>query len=203
MANEADVYILPELANPSQLQIPQGCQAHWIGDCDWKGLGIIWKSALNSRLPVWFNPMHKYVLPFYIGNILIVGAWPTKTDSNDGMNYPRILMEALEEYAPYLKQQPTLISGDMNCFKGQQEATKRYCIETIFSFLEGLGFVSLYHQKTHEVLGEETTATYYHQFKDNALFFLDYSFANFVVRSYELCEWDREVSDHVAQKIII
>lgn len=203
MAKEADIYILPELANPSQLQIPHDYQSYWMGDCDWKGLGIVVKSTLSSKLPEWFKPKHKYLLPLYLGDILIIATWPTKTDSNKDMSYPQILLEALEDYVPYLKQQPTIISGDFNCFKGQQEATKRYSIETILGFLEDMGFVSIYHQKTHETLGRETMATYYHQFKENYPFFLDYTFANIPVHSYKLCRWNKDESDHVAQEIII
>ncbi len=203
MAFEADVYILPELANPSQLQIPNGYRARWMGESEWKGLGVIWRSELSCKMPEWFNPEHKYILPLFLGEILIIAAWPTKTESNDGMSYPKILMEALEEYAPYINQQPTVISGDFNCFKGQQEATKKCRIETICDFLKDLGFVSLYHSKTHEALGEETKATYFHQFNQNAHFFLDYTFSNFPARSYQLCEWNKEVSDHVAQIITI
>ena len=39
------------------------------------------------------------------------------------MKYPEIAMKALQEYAPYIKQLPTIISGDMNCYKGQSGET--------------------------------------------------------------------------------
>jgi len=64
--------------------------------------------------------------------------------------YPQIAMEALQEYAPYLKDYPTIISGDMNCYKGQAGETKQFNIQTIIEFLEGMGYVSAYHYQTGE-----------------------------------------------------
>ena len=41
---EADMYILPELAHPSMARLPKGYSMEWVGDIDFKGLGVIWKS---------------------------------------------------------------------------------------------------------------------------------------------------------------
>jgi hypothetical protein len=62
-----------------------------------------------------------------------------------------------------------------------------------------MGYVSAYHPKKGELLGKESRATYYHRFNENSPFFLDYTFSNIAIKSYALCEWDKEVSDHVAQ----
>lgn len=114
-------------------------------------------------------------------------------------------MEALQEYEPHLKDRPTIITGDMNCYKGQSGATKQYSIEAIFEYLRSLGYTSAYHDMTCEELGKETIPTFYYQFKENAPFFLDYTFSNsnLKVISYRLLYWDKELSDHVAQEIII
>lgn len=173
----ADVFILPEVACPSQIIIPEGYRMEWMGNYDFKGLGVIWKSGMKAEIPQWYNPCHQYFLPIIIENKLIMAAWPTRTDDNAPKDYPQIAMETLQEYAPYLKEFPTVISGDMNCYKGQAGETKQYSIETIFSFLEGMGYVSAYHQKTGELLGEESRATYYHRFNENSPFFLDYTFS--------------------------
>ena len=199
MQFNADVFILPEVACPSQVKVPEGYRMEWMGNYDFKGLGVIWKSGMKAEVPQWYNPCHQYFLPVIIDDKLIMAAWPTRTDDNAPKDYPQIAMEALQEYAPYLKEFPTVISGDMNCYKGQAGETKQYSIETIFSFLEGMGYVSAYHQKTGELLGKESKATYYHWFNENSPFFLDYTFSNIAIKSYALCEWDKEVSDHVAQ----
>ncbi len=203
MISNADVFILPEVACPSQVQLPDGYKMEWMGNFDFKGLGVIWKSELNAKVPQWFNPNHQYMLPVIIEEILIMAAWPTKTDSNAPKNYPQIAMEALQEYAPYLKNYSTIISGDMNCYKGQAGENKQFSIKAIFDFLGSMRYYSAYHLKTSETLGNETTSTYYHRFNDNSPFFLDYTFLNIPIKSYTLCDWDKDVSDHVAQIIVI
>ena len=201
LLSNVDVFILPEVACPSQIEIPEGYRMEWMGNYDFKGLGIIWKSEMNAEVPQWYNPSHQYFLPIIIENKLIMAAWPTRSDENAPKDYPQIAMEALQEYAPYLKEHPSIISGDMNCYKGQAGETKRYSIENIFRFLGDMGFVSVYHQRTGELLGKESRATYYHRFNENSPFFLDYTFSNMAIKLYALCEWDKEISDHVAQMI--
>ena len=196
---EADVYILPELANQSLIRLPAGYSMEWMGDIDFKGLGMIWKSDMRIEIPQWFNPSHEYFLPLVIDGIFIIAAWPTKTEKNNPKSYPQIALEAISEYIPYFKQYPVIISGDLNCYKGQSGETKQFSIESIVDILSSNGFVSVYHQQTGEALGKESTATYYHQFKENLPFFLDYTFTNIPVKEYRLLEWDVAVSDHVAQ----
>jgi len=62
-------------------------------------------------------------------------------------------------------------------------------------------YISAYHQNTGEKLGKENSATYYHRFNENSPFFLDYTFSNMPIKSYSLFEWNKEMSDHVAQII--
>ena len=198
---EADVYILPEVACRAQVKLPNGYQMEWIGDFPHKGLGVIWKSGIKTGVPEWFNPKHQYFLPLLIDDKLIIAAWPTTTEHNKPMKYPQIAMAALQEYAPYIKEYPTVITGDMNCFKGKSGETKQLSIQTILSFLGEMGLVSSYHDRTGEALGNETKATYYHQFKESQPFFIDYTFTNIPIKSYELGEWHKMLSDHVPQFI--
>ena len=203
LQRNADVYILPEIASPSMIQLPEKYKMEWTGDYDFKGLGILWKSDLKAVVPQWFNPIHKYFLPLIIEGKLIMAAWPTRTDNNAPKDYPQIALEALQEYAPYLKDYPTIISGDMNCYKGQAGETKQFNIQAIFEFLEGMGYFSAYHHQTGEAIGNESVATYYHRFNEKSPFFLDYTFSNIPIQSYALCEWDKKTSDHMAQAITI
>ena len=147
---DADVNILPEVACQSRVKLPEGYRMEWMGDFDFKGLGIIWKSNLNTKIPGWFNPKHQYFLPLLIDGILIMAVWPTTTEQNKPMRYPQIALMALQEYAPYFKEHPTIISGDMNCYKGQFGQTKQFSIQAIFDFLNEMRIVSAYHDQTGE-----------------------------------------------------
>lgn len=200
---DADVYILPEIACTSSISLPEGYRMEWTGDLPYKGLGVIWKSSLNVEVPKWFNPKLNYFLPLIIDGILIVAAWPTTTAQNSPMKYPEIAMKALQEYAPYIKQLPTIISGDMNCYKGQSGETKQFSIQAICDFLGEMNLVSVYHDMTGEALGNESCATYCHQFKKNQPFFIDYTFSRIPIKSFKIGEWDSAISDHVPQFIEI
>ena len=202
LAMGADVFILPEVACPKMVNLPEGYQMEWMGNNDWKGLGVIWKSCLKIEKPEWYEPKHEFMLPLTVDDILIIAAWPTRTDHNAPMDYPQIAMEALKYYEPYIKEYQTIIAGDMNCYKGQSGETKEFSIEAIANYLEGLGLKSAYHKMTGEVLGSETKATYYHWFRENMPFFIDYTFTNIPLDSYSLMEWDKDMSDHVGQIII-
>ena len=203
LAFDADLLILPEVACPSKVTLPENYRMEWMGDFPNKGLGVIWKPKLKVEVPSWFNPALQYFLPLLVGGQLIIAAWPTTTEQNKPMKYPQIALSAIQEYAPYIKALPTIITGDMNCYKGQSGETKRYSIQTIFDALAEMGLSSAYHQWKGEALGEETVPTYYHQFKETQPFFIDYTFSNIPLKSYHLGEWDKDLSDHVPQIIEI
>ena len=48
----------------------------------------------------------------------LAAAWPTTTEQNKPKRYPQIALEALMDYEPYINEHPTVIIGDMNCYKG-------------------------------------------------------------------------------------
>jgi hypothetical protein len=88
---DAGVFILAEVACPSMLQ-----------------------------LPGWFNPENRYFIPLQFEKKLILASWPTMMEQNAPKRYPQILIETLQEYEPYLKNHPTIISGDMNSWHGTE-----------------------------------------------------------------------------------
>ena len=203
LAYDADLFILPEVACPSKVALPEGYRMEWTGDLPNKGLGVIWKPSLKVEVPSWFNPALQYFLPLLIDGQLIIAAWPTTTEQNKPMNYPQIALSAIQEYAPYIKAHPTMITGDLNCYKGQSGETKKNSIQAIFDTLADMGLTSAYHQQKGEALGKESVPTYYHLFKESQQFFIDYTFSCIPLKSYRLGEWDRNLSDHIPQFIEI
>lgn len=205
LSENADINIIPECGSQKEILLPKDYNMAWFGDedCSYKGLGIIWKSHLNVIVPEWCNINYKYIMPFIVNGILIIAVWPTKRLSNRNKSYPQILFEALIEYEKYFCKYPTIITGDFNCYVGQSGETKKNCIQIIFDYLRNNGLVSLYHVKTNELLGCETKATYFHLFKEEKPFFIDYTFSNIENISFVLGEWDKTFSDHVPQLISI
>ncbi|MCD8290777.1 MAG: endonuclease/exonuclease/phosphatase family protein [Prevotella sp.] len=204
LAMNADIMVLPECATYNQINLPQDYLMKWIGsdNCLWKGLGVIWRNKHKLEIPNWCNSKHNYILPFIINNqFLLLAAWPTIVERVK-KSYPQILLEALREYELYLSKYPTLICGDFNCYIGQGGVSKSTgTLEQIIEFLDIHGIYSLYHQNTGEQFGYETKATYYHQFKENQPFFIDYAFTNIQPCKYKLGEWDKDFSDHCPQMI--
>ena len=200
----ADINVIPELACPKLISIPDNYELVWQGVYEKKGLGVFWKNTIKCETPEWWNEKHKYIRPLIVNdNWLLIAAWPT-VHEGDNKTYPQILLEALREYEPYLQQYPTLITGDLNCFIGQNGANKETGrLEDIVDFLKQYNILSLYHNRTGEDFGKESKCTYHHMFSDKSVFFLDYTFTNISVFAYELAQkWDK-MSDHLPQFIVI
>lgn len=143
LSMDADFYIVPEMAKPNSLCIPDGYDTKWIGDYPEKGLGIIWKRDLDvGEAP--FQVGMSYFLSMIVEGTLIIAAWPTKVGSFEKYSYPKILMDALERLSPNLQRYPTIISGDFNSYVGQSGETKTISIKAINKFLEENGFRSVY-----------------------------------------------------------
>ena len=204
LSYDADINVIPELANPKYTHIPDNYEQVWQGVYEKKGLGVFWKKSIKCETPKWWNEKHKYIRPLIVDNCwLLIAAWPT-VHEGDNKVYPQILLEAIQEYEPYIQQFPTLITGDLNCFIGQNGATQQTGrLEDIVDFLAKYNIVSLYHSRTGESFGKETQFTYHHMFSEHSHFFLDYTFTNIPVFAYELQQkWDK-ISDHHPQMIVI
>jgi exonuclease III len=203
LQQDADVLILPEMACQEMVTLPDGYKMVWVGDKNFKGLGIIYKAIYSAEVPLWYKPEHQYFLPLLVDGILVMAAWPTHTEHNKPKGYPRIAMEAILDYEQQIKEYPTIIVGDMNCYKGQSGETKKYSIETIASLLDSWGLASAYHQKYNEKIGKESIATYHHLFIEEKTFFLDYVFSSVPIKDYQLLPWNRNFSDHAGQVIVV
>lgn len=204
LSRQADLYILPEMAEPRLLSFSDCFEAKWTGDYPQKGLGVIYKKTLNiDDAPIEVD--QNYFIPLIVNDRLIVAAWPTKQGVSEKLSYPKITMLAFEQLAPLIAKLPTIISGDFNCYKGQSGQTKNSSIEAIDNFLQQHGLHSLYHRMSGESIGEESICTYHHLFKKekNMEFFIDYTYTNMKVADFRIEPWDPNISDHCAQTIVI
>ena len=98
----------------------------------------------------------------------------------------------------------TKSGGDFNCYIGQggvskQTGTFEQCIE----YMRELGLHSEYHERAQEAFGKESSYTYHHQFKDDMPFFIDFTFTNIPLFAYMIGSWERNMSDHSPQIIVI
>lgn len=204
IAMDADIMVLPECACPKQLRLPEGYEMTWVGMYDFKGLGVIWKSTVQCSVASWADTEHKYILPLIVDDKwLLLAVWPTLVPGIK-KSYPQILLECLKAYSEHIIEMPTMIIGDFNCFIGQTGVSKKTgTFEQCIEYMRELGLHSEYHRRTQEDFGEESSCTYHHQFKDEMPFFLDYTFTNISLFAYTLDNWNRDMSDHSPQIIVI
>lgn len=207
----AEVFVVPEITCIEQAVIPDELQMAWngitwqfAGKQKWKGLGMIWRKG-HGHIAPWYNPELYYAIPLFVDDVLVLGFWPTKRRGlTDKMKYPQIAQEIIKEYAPYLSQQTTVVIGDFNCFVDQNDWTKEYGdIRQVNEMLEQCGLHSVYHKHTGEPLGQETQPTYYHMFKQDHPFMLDYAYTNAEVKSFRVIDADLKMSDHVGLELEI
>ena len=206
LSRGADIMVLPECACPEQVTLPDGYAMTWQGDdaTKWKGLGVIWRRTVRCRVADWYDDSHKYMIPLIIEDKwLLLAAWPTMLPT-EKKSYPQILLDSLKAYSEPIKAMPTMITGDFNCYIGQGGVSKQTgTFEQCIAYMRELGLHSEYHEYTQEELGKESCFTYHHQFKEDMPFFLDYTFTNIPLFAYMIGGWERKVSDHNAQIIVI
>lgn len=206
LSRGADIMVLPECACPEQVALPEGYAMTWQGDdaTKWKGLGVIWRRTVNCRVADWYDESHKYMIPLIIGNRwLLIAAWPTMLPE-EKKSYPQILLEGLKAYTEHIMAMPTMITGDFNCYIGQGGVSQKTgTFEQCIDFLKAHDLYSLYHRRTGEAFGEESRATFHHQFKEHMPFFIDYTFTNIQAFPFEIGKWNKAESDHCPQMIVL
>ncbi|MCR5188402.1 MAG: hypothetical protein K6C97_05655 [Treponema sp.] len=191
---KADVYVIPEMAK--NVTIPDGYFMKWTGNYESKGLGIVYNNAVVTRS---FDESLPYAIPVRYEDIFVLAFWPTKTEKNQ--TYTKLARQIIEHYADDLNHNDSIITGDFNLYHRNGTQNKTADILEINDLLNSLGFKSIYHKLRGEAFGSETEKTYFHQFKEENAFFLDYTYSNFPIKKYELLPWDNDFSDHRGQVI--
>ncbi len=120
--NNADVYVVPEIAREDKIKLPEGFEMKWAGDekLPSKGLGVIWKKR-RGVVPDWYDKSFHYAIPVFVDGILIFGFWPTKLDKKE--TYTQIAKDILDHYSKQIKENKTIVTGDFNLY---HRAEKKY-----------------------------------------------------------------------------
>ena len=196
----ADVYVVPEIAREEKIFLSEDFEMKWAGDESFpsKGLGLLWRKG-RGEVPLWYDKGLHYAVPVIFDGILILGIWPTKIDKKE--TYTQIAKTIIDCYSENIKESKCIVTGDFNLYHKDGKNNKDADLLPINELLESLGLASVYHKQKGITLGQEFEATYFHRYKKDDAFFLDYSYSNFPVAKYELLDWDKDISDHVGQSI--
>lgn len=208
LKENADVYVVPEIASQEKIELPDGFEMKWAGDMNYpsKGLGIIWRKG-KGKVADWYDQSFHYAIPLVYDGVLILGFWPTKINKNE--KYTQIATSILEHYSEHLKKKPCIITGDFNLYHKEDNKNKDADLIPVNDFLRLNDFTSVYHHQEKESPGHETKHTYNHQFKAENPFFLDYTYTNSIdmIKEYKLFDltekFGKTFSDHVGQIIEI
>lgn len=199
----ADLYILPECADTNNISLPTGYGMLWTGDDDLpqKGLGVIWKEPLAVQTVKEYRKI-KHHLPLIVDDggcqRFILACWPTVW--KEAKTYPQLLLEILREYSSYLDKLPSLAIGDFNCYIGQRGVRKKTgTFEDCIRNFESHGMKSAYHTRSNEEFGKEHEATFFWRYDEHSPYFLDYTFSNAAIQSYEVGQWEKAISDYRPQ----
>ena len=99
---------------------------------------------------------------------LLLAAWPTIVPDIK-KTYPQILLECLKAYSDHIKEMPTIITGDFNCYIGQSGVSKQTgTFEQCIDYMQGFGLRSEYHKRTREEFGKESSCNLFHPSFDKA-----------------------------------
>lgn len=200
-----DVYVIPECGDANHIEIPEGYELHWMGQYDYKGIGVIYRKDSGCNIASWYDPTLNYALPIIKDDYLVLAVWPTvrkevKTDS-----YVGLLLDILNTYQPYIEKYKTVIIGDYNIISNPEKKLYGRKQGEIYDWMATHGLKSAYHSTTGEEYGKETVPTFYNRFRESEPFFLDYAYTNAPVRNYKTYSWDESnrMSDHVPIEVEI
>lgn len=151
--NDADVYVVPEIAREDKIKLPDGYEMKWIGDGSFplKGLGVIWKKG-RGEVPKWYDKTLHYAIPVFVDDILILGIWPTKLDKRE--SYTQIAKDILDHYSKQIKENKTIVTGDFNLYLKEEKKNKDADLQPINELLKSLGLTSVYHEEKNIAVGQ-------------------------------------------------
>ena len=212
----ADVYVVPEIAEETKQDLPSGFAMEWTGvnydkpfmGTKSKGLGIIWREAAG-KIPGWYNDelrKLKYAIPLEYDGKLILAFWPTKDKTNG--TYTKIAESIIEKYKEHLKGKEVIITGDFNLYYRPPQKNYAADIQKVNNILEeDLHLSSIYHKKNNLDIGNEKINTFFQNNNKAKPFFLDYTYTNISLDhiTYDFLDLSknlgRDFSDHIGQVI--
>lgn len=199
--NGVDAFVIPECANKDKTKIPKEYSFYWVGDYENKGLGVIVSNKYKHIIPSWYKANLSYAIPVLIDDeYLLLAVWSTIIKGKTSNSYIDLLLDILEYYKTYIEQYKTIIIGDYNIIStpSKPQGNKQHSTE-VFDWMKHHNLVSAHHAILNEEYGKESNPTYYHMYRENSKFFIDYAFTNAEIVNYKLFSWDEtnRMSDHV------
>lgn len=166
-----DIAVVQECARP-----PAGTPGvHWFGDIPRQGVAVF--AGNGYRVDPLPSPreLPKWVLPLRVTGracFTLVAVWTLPIAGS----YSRALIEGVDALREMFAGGPTVVAGDFNASPVFDRPRARYGYLRAAALLAEAGVESAYHAFHAEAPGAERSATYYHQWKREQPFHIDYCF---------------------------
>jgi exodeoxyribonuclease III len=195
-----DVAALSEVGTSG---IGEGVDWHWNGGLEDRGVAIAAFSGSFSEVQV--TPARWGVAGLHDSGISLLGLWSSPAEKANATTCAAEVVSAVHASADLLTQHPGVVAGDLNSFSFDKPFGKA------IDALAELGYISLYHHRTGELLQSktphpETTPTFYMQWNKAKPYHIDYCFVSEKlldrVTGFEIGGYDQTVKDGDGNVII-
>jgi len=208
-----DLLVIPECERLSEEQLGElgiaPMQFLWTGRLEKKGLGVFAVGAgIEISRDESYTAAHEWFLPVRVCSmgeteIRLLAVWAMNHRGSKGRTEVGTAWTALTHYADFLKGGDGVVMGDFNNNVIWDNLRRKGTHSDNVALLKGLGYESLYHERSGEEQGKESENTFFMYHKAEKGYHIDYCFASdglrgsgksFSIEPYE--PW-RELSDHV------
>jgi hypothetical protein len=166
-----DVAIVQECARPAD----ESPDVRWAGSNPRQGIAVITANGyaaepipVDAEVPPWMVPFR--VTGPETFTLLAVWALPHRG------SYCRAVCLGIDALAEVIADGPTVVAGDFNASPVFDRKRRDWRYATIEARLHAHGLASAYHAFHAEAPGQESRATYYHMWRPELAYHLDYCF---------------------------
>ena len=165
----ADVAVVQECARPPE----ESARVRWAGEKPRQGIAVLAGEGWSVE-PIAFDaPLPRWIVPFRIHGpepFTLVAVWSLPP-------YSRSVVQGVEALAEVIAAGPTVVAGDFNSNPVfDRVRPTKFGYARIEAVLRDLGVESAYHAFHGETPGDETRPTYFHQWRREQPFHMDYCF---------------------------
>lgn len=166
-----DVAVIQECARPAD----DSPGVRWIGDNPNQGVAIVTANGYAAE-PIAVDGLPaKWIVPFRVTGpeaFTLIAVWALP----DRGSYSRAVCLGLDALADLIISGSTVVTGDFNANPVFDRKRRDWTYATIEARLHALELASAYHAFHAEAPGRESRATYYHTWRQDLAYHLDYCF---------------------------
>jgi hypothetical protein len=167
-----DIAVIQECARPRR---NAGKHCAWFGANPAHGVGVVARPPFKVTAGPISKALDHSAFPAVVSgptvfHLLAIWALPRPS-------YVRALLNALDAYGTFLRQAPSIVVGDFNCFaEWRGKAPSQRHVELARRLRQDFGLVSAYHTSPHYDPTAVEMPTYFFRWREEHPFHIDYCF---------------------------